>query len=462
MIPYWMSEAFKYGTPDHTVHELCRKVRKRKMSLWKNLKFVLSDEMNGLLHLLSKNYNKRSLTNEKDLHEALEQLDRILDSQDAFLDHSNKAVNEVQESRTDLAKVITQCDAVAERCEDLAGQCDAVLKQVDAIASKEPEITSGEIERIVSEAVAKPSERTMQQYQILSARLKEIYQLIDAQNHKDGQPDVNELLARIDVLEQENASYKSRLSQIEEEFEQAKSSYLEVSNQYKEEKRKTFDLSKRLVQADDKIKLLSGRIKDQALEDMLIVKGKRDPFTIDSNRDRYLITVNNLSKTVAKFSNMAGLNSFFESVPDNDPYKKMYAGFVRGIRNAAAKVSSRDDIGNVLNSFVAVVQNDLVNKLIVAVYRGMKNKKSDYEEQMLAAINQYLESVGFYSRNIQVGELLKKEDYEDMEVIKGERSEGMQRGEITEIELYPYYINYVDKGGRQRSVHTHGMMTVCA
>ena len=203
------------------------------MSLWKNLKYVLSDEMNGLLHLLSKNYNKRSLTNEKDLHEALEQLDRILDSQDAFLDHSNKAVNEVQESRTDLAKVITQCDAVAEQCEDLAGQCDAVLKQVDAIASKEPEITAGEIERIVSEAVAKPSERTMQQYQILSARLKEIYQLIDAQNHKDGQPDVNELLTRIDVLEQENASYKSRLTQIEEEFEQAKSSYLEVSNQYK-------------------------------------------------------------------------------------------------------------------------------------------------------------------------------------------------------------------------------------
>lgn len=433
------------------------------MSLWKNLKYVLSDETNGLLHLLAKNYNKRSLTNEKDLHEALEQLERILDGQDAVVDHSNKAVQEVQEGREDFAKIFSQCEAISERCEDITSQCESVLTQVDAIASKEPEITGEEIQRVIAEAIAKPTERTMQQYQILSARLKEIYQLIDAQNHKDGQPDVNELLKRIDLLEQENAAYKNQVSQMQEEFEQVKSSYIDISNSYKEEKRKTFDLSKRLVQADDKIKLLSSRIKDKALEDMLDVKSSRNPFVIDANKDRYLITVNNLQNTISKFSNTAILDSFFESVSDNDPYKKMYVGFVRSIRSEVRRFNVRGEIGDILHALVAVIQNELVNKMIVAIYRGMKTRKSDYEEQLLAAVNQYLESVGFYSRDsIQVGGLLKKEDYDDMEVIKGEKNEAKQQGEITEIELYPYYINYVDKGGRQRSVHTHGMMTVSA
>lgn len=433
------------------------------MSLWKNLKYLLSDETNGLLHLLAKNYNKRSLTSEKDLHEALEQLERILDGQDSFTDHSNKAVQEIRESREDFSKIFSQCESISERCEDITSQCESVLTQVEAIAAKEPEITGEEIERIIGESIAKPTERTMQQYQILSARLKEVYQLIDAQNHKDGQPDVNELLKRIDLLEQENASYKNQIAQIREEFEQVKSSYTEVAGSYKEEKRKTFELSKRLVQADDKIKLLSSRIKDKALEDMLDVKSSKNPFIIDANKKKYQITVNNLQNTISKFTNTAILDSFFESVSDNDPYKKMYASFVRSIRNEVRRFNVRSEIGDILRSLITVIQNELVNKMIVAIYRGMKTRKSDYEEKLLMAVNQYLESAGFYCRDsIQVGGLLKKEDYDDMEVIKGERSEGKQRGEITEIELYPYYINYVDKGGRQKSLHTHGMMTVSA
>ena len=334
------------------------------MSLWKNLKYVLSDETNGLLHLLAKNYNKRSLTSEKDLHEALEQLERILDGQDSFTDHSNKAVQEIRESREDFSKIFSQCESISERCEDITSQCESVLTQVEAIAAKEPEITGEEIERIIGESIAKPTERTMQQYQILSARLKEVYQLIDAQNHKDGQPDVNELLKRIDLLEQENASYKNQIAQIREEFEQVKSSYTEVAGSYKEEKRKTFELSKRLVQADDKIKLLSSRIKDKALEDMLDVKSSKNPFIIDANKKKYQITVNNLQNTISKFTNTAILDSFFESVSDNDPYKKMYAGFVRSIRNEVRRFNVRSEIGDILRSLVTVIQNELVNKMI--------------------------------------------------------------------------------------------------
>ena len=85
------------------------------MSLWKNLKYVLSDETNGLLHLLAKNYNKRSLTSEKDLHEALEQLERILDGQDSFTDHSNKAVQEIRESREDFSKIFSPKNRTAKK-----------------------------------------------------------------------------------------------------------------------------------------------------------------------------------------------------------------------------------------------------------------------------------------------------------------------------------------------------------
>ena len=54
------------------------------MGLWKNLKYVLSDECNGLLRLLVDHYNRRSDKNEKSIREILVKVQQTLDAQEVF------------------------------------------------------------------------------------------------------------------------------------------------------------------------------------------------------------------------------------------------------------------------------------------------------------------------------------------------------------------------------------------
>ena len=47
-----------------------------------------------------------------------------------------------------------------------------------------------------------------------------------------------------------------------------------------------------------------------------------------------------------------------------------------------------------------------------------------------------------------------------MECVRAEKADGAQPGEIVEVELYPYYINYIDKSGKRKRMHTQGVMAV--
>lgn len=426
------------------------------MGLWKNLKYVLSDECNGLLRLLVDHYNRRSDKNEKNIHDILVKVQQALDTQEVLDNNMSDSYRELRENKEAIGKVSTQCESVFSQCETIVSQ----ISQMETDAASR----SQEIQQLIGQEFEKQKEEIAKGNQMLAARIREVHAYLEAINEPDPDaPDVNELQARIAMLEKKNGEYESQLASTQKELEEVKDAYRAVDRSYQEEKRKAFNLSKKLVQANDKISDLLVRVKDVSLENMLQEDETDSPFVIKENKEKYTITAGNIQIMVTRFANTIVLDQFFENVPDHDPYKKMYNRYQKDIRNTARQFTPKSDLEQVLQAFVNVVQEDLLNKMIEAIYRRMKSGKAEFEERLLAALNQYLEAIGFYCRDgLKVGEIFQESDLEDMECIQETHTTGREQREILEIAMYPYYINFIDKNGKRRKLHTQGVMTVAA
>lgn len=424
------------------------------MGFWKNLKYVLSDECNGLLRLLVDHYNRRSEKNEKSIRDILVKVQQTMDAQEVLDSNMSDSYQELRENKDAIEKVSTQCESVFSQCETMISQ----ISQMETEAASRGQ----EIEQIIGQEFEKQKEEIKKGNQMLAARIREVYAYLEAVNEPDPDaPNVNDLLARIDTLEQKNAEYESRLAAVSQELDEAKQAYDAVDKSFQEEKRKAFNLSKKLVQANDKISDLLDRVKDRSLENMLQKDEVQSPFMITHNKEKYTITAGNIQIMVTRFANTIVLDRFFESVPDYDPYKKMYQRYQKDIRTTARQFTPKSELEDVLRAFVQVVQEDLIGKMVEALYRRMKSGKAEFEEKLLSALNQYLEAIGFYCRDeLRIGEIFSEKDLDDMDCMEDNQTQGKEQGEILEIETYPYYINYIDKAGKRKKLHTKGMMTI--
>ena len=424
------------------------------MGFWKNLKYVLSDECNGLLRLLVDHYNRRSEKNEKSIRDILVKVQQTMDAQEVLDSNMSDSYQELRENKDAIEKVSTQCESVFSQCETMISQ----ISQMETEAASRGQ----EIEQIIGQEFEKQKEEIKKGNQMLAARIREVYAYLEAVNEPDPDaPNVNDLLARIDTLEQKNAEYESRLAAVSQELDEAKQAYDAVDKSFQEEKRKALNLSKKLVQANDKISDLLDRVKDRSLENMLQKDEVQSPFMITQNKEKYTITAGNIQIMVTRFANTIVLDRFFESVPDYDPYKKMYQRYQKDIRTTARQFTPKSELEDVLRAFVQVVQEDLIGKMVEALYRRMKSGKAEFEEKLLSALNQYLEAIGFYCRDeLRIGEIFSEKDLDDMDCMEDNQTQGKEQGEILEIETYPYYINYIDKAGKRKKLHTKGMMTI--
>lgn len=426
------------------------------MGLWKNLKYVLSDECNGLLRLLVDHYNRRSEKNEKSIRDILVKVQQALDTQEVLDNNVSDSYQELKENGQAIEKVSDQCGSVFSQCETIVSQ----ISQFESDAAARGQ----EIRELIGQEFEKQKEELKKSSQMLAARVRDVHTYLEELNAPDPDaPNVNELIARIDSLEKKNAEYESRLAAALKELDESRQAYDATHKSYEEEKRKVFNLSKKLSQANEKINDLLVRVKDRSLETMLQKDETENPFVITENKEKYTITAGNIQVMVTRFANMAVLDRYFEGVPDYDPYKKMYVQYQRDIRSAARQFTPKSELEDVLRAFVRVVQEDLINKMVEALYRRMRSGRAESEEKLLDALNQYLEAIGFYCRDgLRVGEVYKDQDLDDMECTQDPHAQGKEQGEILEIQLYPYYINYIDKYGKRKKLHTKGMMTVAA
>ena len=205
------------------------------MGFWKNLKYVLSDECNGLLRLLVDHYNRRSEKNEKSIRDILVKVQQTMDAQEVLDSNMSDSYQELRENKDAIEKVSTQCESVFSQCETMISQ----ISQMETEAASRGQ----EIEQIIGQEFEKQKEEIKKGNQMLAARIREVYAYLEAVNEPDPDaPNVNDLLARIDTLEQKNAEYESRLAAVSQELDEAKQAYDAVDKSFQEEKRKAFNL----------------------------------------------------------------------------------------------------------------------------------------------------------------------------------------------------------------------------
>lgn len=111
------------------------------MGFWKNLKYVLSDECNGLLRLLVDHYNRRSEKNEKSIRDILVKVQQTMDAQEVLDSNMSDSYQELRENKDAIEKVSTQCESVFSQCETMISQ----ISQMETEAASRGQ----EIEQII-------------------------------------------------------------------------------------------------------------------------------------------------------------------------------------------------------------------------------------------------------------------------------------------------------------------------
>lgn len=407
------------------------------MSFFRTLQFLFSNDFVELQTLLFKNYSGYNM------RDVLFSLEQILKEQEQAEHRTGYIVQELDAARADINRI---CDL----CAGFKNSNGRIDRRTGCTLTKE------DILQIVSTALEKEENRRgeelraiKQQEEIIKKQLAGMAVHTQASDKKLSE--LSQLLANHNLFREE--------PKIPPSSEQA-AEIAALQGQVRELQKELEKYQAYIRWSQEENKGLQARI--QELQKKTVKPDVSNPYRITANREKYLICADDREHALAGLGNTMILDQFFENISSDNSYKKMYERYKKKLRKCLEQ-AEEDELEDVLNAVASVIQSDLLKKIMVAIYRGKKGENSEFEDKLLKVVNHYLESIGFYTRdNICVGGILKNEDYEDMEFIKDERTTGKKHGEITEIELYPYYINYVDEDGQKRNVHTQGMMIVIA
>lgn len=410
------------------------------MGFWENIKFAFSSEYLELRKLLIENSKKYPAD------ELAAVLNQLLEGQDSLGRVMISGFDEVQALRAELDQVkqILEEDRRGKTAQDEEKLTKEELEQMISAAMEH-----AANEKNVNTALKEQDSRIYSYYQTVNAKLDEIR----AAETEQGKIQRSLLSFAEQWVKTEGPSaqdqvLKKRIQDLEGDLERERSKGQVLANQ---------NLA---LRAD--IQKLEKALKEKTPKPKP-PKADSNPYLITANKAKYLIDAGDRANVVSRLGNTIILEKFFQGVPSDNTYNKMYQRYKNTLRKCMGAVTEDDEMEDIMESFVSVVYSDFLKKIMVAVYNGRKRGQSQFEDELLGAANRYLESAGFYTRdNIQVGDMLKDGDYEDMEFLKDESVQGKRKMEITEIELYPYYINYVDEEGEKRAVHTQGLMIIAA
>lgn len=171
------------------------------------------------------------------------------------------------------------------------------------------------------------------------------------------------------------------------------------------------------------------------------------------------------------------LNVFLERVLDTDEldrflaenndgngekYQKMFERYKKDLRKRVEGLDADDDLESTLQSILAVIQDRLLKKVVAAASKGAQGG-DPLETGLMERLHEYLKCMGLYPRDtIFVGKIADDGDFNDMEPIPARQAGGHRQREIVSIELYPYYLDFIDEDGEQNRVNTQGLMVVIA
>ena len=410
-------------------------------SFWTKLKYIFSDDNFDLLKKLKKNYELIELIKNH--------LNEITSSQNKNVDELKSFRTSLSNLKSDVSEIKNTLDSKAEKVSEMEKRLSTQLEN--------------ELKRHSSQEHNKKAEAD---YSGQIAHLSELVAGLEKKNQ--------ELERKIDLCTKNfNAGNSQQIAAIQQKNET-------LNKELNEYKYAIQNLASNLQQAQIINRNLEQKLqgKEQQLNDVIAEAARNQEKLAQLSRNQEVqqndnlfqlevskeyITAENIETFLENICNTEKIDALFTKVEEDNSYKKMFARYKKNIGKCVDRFDEDDEIedslGNILNS----VQSELLKKIVIAIYLGSRKGNSTFEKELLACINEYLSMNGFYTRNnIVIGDAMKEEDYDDMEFVKGEPVEGKSTGTIVEIQLHPYYLNYIDEDGNKQKIHTQGMMIVSA
>ena len=188
---------------------------------------------------------------------------------------------------------------------------------------------------------------------------------------------------------------------------------------------------------------------------------KRAGFSLPlltANQDKFYITgqstneqIHAYLKTVLDISSITKtLQASSIDEQNKDIYQKILTNYANGLLSALKKkrISELDEeeiSETVITTIGEAVQNAITGKIVPAVADRIRRGFPGFSG-FLFAINQYLESIGFYTEAIKVGEkVTDRENSVHMEIIYTTTTDRQLHGKIYEITTLPYLINFINE-----------------
>lgn len=193
------------------------------------------------------------------------------------------------------------------------------------------------------------------------------------------------------------------------------------------------------------------------------LSAEHNPYILSAGRDECFYRPDNPGEIRDRFGNTMMLDAFFNELGPDHIYSRMYQRFSRRLRKELNGMDYEAEPDEILRPLLDIIEKDLLEKIMIAIHSAQENGDADIENQLLLVLNTYLDSIGFYTGNdVVVGNQISEQDYEDMEVFPAPLHGGEAAGQIVEVELRPYYINYLDLNMQRERMHTRGRVIVAA
>lgn len=188
---------------------------------------------------------------------------------------------------------------------------------------------------------------------------------------------------------------------------------------------------------------------------------KRAGFSLPlltANQDKFYITgqstneqIHAYLKTVLDISSITKtLQASSIDEQNKNIYQKILTNYANGLLSTLKKkrISELDEeeiSETVITTIGEAIQNAITGKIVPAVADRIRRGFSGFSG-FLFAINQYLESIGFYTEAIKVGEkATDRENSVHMEIIYTTTTDRQLHGKIYEITTLPYLINFINE-----------------
>lgn len=175
-------------------------------------------------------------------------------------------------------------------------------------------------------------------------------------------------------------------------------------------------------------------------------------FTITGNENVCVLGKDTTIDSVREYFNSAinvdEILDIVGSMSEPSSYDKVLLQFKRALTDDIRKFDYDADSVEELSENATVlvskrVNSNIIEKIIDSIEKKVSNNSPYMDELkvLLGAINRYLSKLGYYTKNVNVGEVINGSPRSDMSICVEPCTDGRLFGTIKSVNRLPYYVN---------------------